>query len=97
MDKHGVHMHIEARTPGYKYVRIQQNKTQTRSASCRSRVTNERDIRFVNGNDESLYIYNLSEKLSILFNYCYKVKSKNRDKRQSKHCSWNLIKISGSF
>ena len=27
MDKHDVHMHIEARTPGYKYVRIQQNKT----------------------------------------------------------------------
>ena len=49
---------------------------QTRSASCRSRVTNERDIRFVNGNNEPLYIYNLSEELSILFNYYYKVKSK---------------------
>ena len=38
--------------------------------------TNERDIRFVNGNYEPLYIYNLSEELSILFNYYYKVKSK---------------------
>lgn len=34
------------------------------------------DIRFVNGNNEPLYIYNLSEELSILFNYYYKVKSK---------------------
>ena len=61
---------------GYKYVRIRQNKTQTRSTSCRSRVTNECDIRFVNGNNEPLYIYNLSEELSILFNYYYKAKSK---------------------
>ena len=60
----------------YKYVRIQQNKTQSRSTSCKSRVTNECDIRFVNGNNEPLYIYNLSEELSILFNYYYKVKSK---------------------
>ena len=49
------------------------------------------DIHFVNGNNELLY-NNLSEELSI---YSTTNQVQNRDKWQSKLCSWNLIKVLG--